>query len=205
MIHGQTTQLIQGCIDRLRGGDESARKDLIEFVAGRVEWLARIMAGDFPRVKRWLASEDVSQAALLRLHRTLQGMTPDSVPGFLELVSFEIRRELLDLARRYHNWVGESRVQKRPPDRDSGTGREEYDPPDPVNESPSELMIWEEFHKQMQALPTEERVVAELVYYHELKPLEISCLLEIPEYTVDYRWKKARLRLQKAIGPRRAL
>ena len=48
----QTAQ-IQGWIDRLQAGDESARAQLLSTAIARLERLTRKMLRSFPRVKRW--------------------------------------------------------------------------------------------------------------------------------------------------------
>ena len=62
---------IQGCIDRLRRGDASARDELLARASARLTRLTRKMLGDFPGVHRWEETDDVLQNAVVRLCRVL--------------------------------------------------------------------------------------------------------------------------------------
>jgi len=66
------TAHIQACLDRLSGGDEAARAELLGCACERLRNLARKMLRGFPKVHRWEQTDDVLQNAALRLHRTLQ-------------------------------------------------------------------------------------------------------------------------------------
>src|SRR5436189_5752012 len=101
------TQQIQGWIDRLRAGDESARSALIECACERLNRLTRKMLRGFPGVKRWEQTDDVLQNAALRLYRGLADLRPETPADFFRLAALNIRRELLDLARHYYGPQGE--------------------------------------------------------------------------------------------------
>src|SRR5271169_3282825 len=92
---------IRLCIDRLRSGDRSARDELLGHASERLTRLTRKMLRDFPGVKRWEQTDDVLQNAALRLCRALGEVQPATVADFFRLAAAQIRRELLDLARRY--------------------------------------------------------------------------------------------------------
>ncbi len=97
---------IQGWLDRLRDGDEAAREKLLQFSCERLRRLTRKMLRRFERVHRWEQTDDVLQSAMLRLHRTLQDVRPDSPADFYRLAALNIRRELLDLAKHYFGPCG---------------------------------------------------------------------------------------------------
>src|SRR5262249_29392867 len=88
---------IQACLDRLRGGDEAARGELLDSACGRLRQLARKMLRGYPNVHRWEQTDDVLQNATLRLQRALQQMTVQTPSDFFRLAALNIRRELLDL------------------------------------------------------------------------------------------------------------
>ena len=67
---GQTTEA-QDLLDRLRAGDGSARDSLIALAQARFVALARAMLRRYPHVRRWEQTDDLLQAALMRLHRSL--------------------------------------------------------------------------------------------------------------------------------------
>src|SRR5262249_56346137 len=85
----------------LGAGGAPGRDDLPRRVAPPREARARRMLRRFPAVHRWEQTDDVLQNAQLRLLRALQAVTPDSTRAFFGLAAEQIRRELLDLARRY--------------------------------------------------------------------------------------------------------
>jgi RNA polymerase sigma-70 factor (ECF subfamily) len=104
-VSNQTLQ-IQGWIDRLQAGDESARKALLNCACERLIRLTRKMLKSYQRVKRWEQTDDVFQSAAVRLYRTLSDVKPASVGDFFRLAALSIRRELLDLAKHYYGPQG---------------------------------------------------------------------------------------------------
>src|SRR5262249_5270836 len=98
---------IQACIDRLRGGDEAARGELLNIACERLRSLARKMLKSYPRVHRWEQTDDVLQNATMRLYRTLQDVTPETSKDFFRLAALNMRRELLDLAKHYYGPLGQ--------------------------------------------------------------------------------------------------
>ena len=101
MAREDHTTVIQGCIDRLRVGDESARAALLDCAADRLARLARKMLKGYPGVARWEQTDDVAQNALIRLDRALRAVTPPTARDFFRLAAAQVRRELIDLARHY--------------------------------------------------------------------------------------------------------
>ena len=150
---GHSTQ-IQRCIDRLRTGDPS-RATSCYLRLERLTRLTRKMLRDYPGVRRWEQTDDVLQNALLRLCRALDDVQPPTVPDFFRLAALQIRRELIDMARRYSapaGWgptslapTGRSRRPRRTPTR-----------PDTTRD-PDRLAIWTGFHLAAEALAEEER------------------------------------------------
>jgi RNA polymerase sigma-70 factor (ECF subfamily) len=195
---GQTVQ-IQAWIDRLRTGDELARKELLACACQRLERLTRKMLRDFPRVKRWEETADVTQNAALRLYRTLQDVIPRDVREFFRLASLNIRRELLDLAKHYGGPQGQGAhhaTWQAGDDSRAGPGGR-----DPADESadPTQLARWSEFHERIETLPDEEREVFDLVWYQGLSQAEVAELLQVSERTIKRRWQSARLKLHELL------
>ncbi len=195
----QTTQ-IQGWIDRLRAGDEAARKELLNCACERLTRLTRKMLRGFPRVKRWEQTDDVVQNAVMRLYQSLAKVKPATAADFFRLAAVSIRRELLDLAKHYYgprghgaNYasLGVQRESKSEPH----PGRE---PPD-SSAGPENLAAWSEFHAQVEKLPDEERELFDLLWYQGLSQAEAGALLGISERTVKRRWASARLQLHQAL------
>jgi RNA polymerase sigma factor (sigma-70 family) len=196
----QTVQ-IQACLDRLRGGDETARAELLACACERLRNLAHKMLRGFPSVQRWEQTDDVLQNAALRLHRALQQITVETSRAFFRLAALNIRRELLDLARRYFGPEGQGAHHGTWGQGVSASTTEHSGPADPADLSrePSRLAAWTEFHEQIGALPDEEREVFDLLWYQGLSQAEAAELLGVSERTVKRRWQTARFQLYEAL------
>jgi RNA polymerase sigma-70 factor (ECF subfamily) len=193
------TVRIQGWLDRLRAGDESARKELLNCACERLTRLTRKMLKGYPRVKRWEQTDDVMQNATMRLYRALAEVRPASAGDFFRLAALNIRRELLDLAKHYYGPRGlgakHASVRKSP---GSESAPAALDPSDTADE-PSRLASWTEFHAQVEKLPDEEREIFDLLWYQELSQAEAAALLHVSERTIKRRWQAARLKLHEAL------
>ena len=77
MSTGETTQIV-GWVERLRNGDDSAFDELLIHFEARLLRLTRKRLRAFPAVGRWEQTDDVFQAAAMRLRRALKGVTPRS-------------------------------------------------------------------------------------------------------------------------------
>ena len=97
---------VQQCLVRLQQGDAAAREELLQGACRRLTDLARTMLRGYRRLKRWEETDDVLQGALVRLDRMLREITPATPRDFYRLATTQIRRELIDLARRYFGPTG---------------------------------------------------------------------------------------------------
>jgi RNA polymerase sigma-70 factor (ECF subfamily) len=198
----QTTQQIQGCLDRLRAGDESARDGLLEAACERLRALTHRMLRDYPGVRRWEQTDDVAQNAAVRLCRALREVRPPTPRDFFAVAALQVRRELIDLARHYAGPLGLGANHAS----QAANGRNAGDTPSPFSAAadstldPVRLAAWAEFHCRADALPEEERAVFDLLWYQELSQAEAAELLGISESTVKRRWQSARLRLSDQLG-----
>jgi RNA polymerase sigma-70 factor (ECF subfamily) len=186
-------------LDRLKAGDRAAREELLQNVFHRLERLARKMLGRFPTVRGWADTGDVLQSAVMRLLRALKEVRPGSVRDFFGLAAEQMRRELLDLARRASR---ERRVraeqasglsdEKPPPATDIEVSAEEHD----------ELEQWQRFHETVMDLPAEEREVVSLVYYHGWSQVQVATLFGVNERTIRRCWRAACVRLHELLSGR---
>jgi RNA polymerase sigma-70 factor (ECF subfamily) len=194
------TEQIQGLIDRLRAGDEDARKELLNTACQRLLKLTRKMLRGFPRVKRWEQTDDVLQNATLRLYRALADVQPQGVVEFFRLAALNIRRELLDLAKHYYGPLGQGANQEslgKEAVSASGSANR-LQQPDPAT-NPRDLAAWTEFHERIAALPDEERETFDLLWYQGLAQAEAARALNVSERTIKRRWQAARLLLHRAL------
>src|ERR1700722_6951882 len=100
-MSGHTTTELQRWLDLLRAGDEQGRTKLLDHACERLRKLCRRMLRGYPLVRRWEQTDDVLQNAMLRLYRALLDVHPESLRHFYNLAAQQIRRELLDLARKH--------------------------------------------------------------------------------------------------------
>jgi RNA polymerase sigma factor (sigma-70 family) len=194
------TVLIEAWIARLKAGDDQARKELINCACDRLTRLSRKMLRGFQRVKRWEATDDVVQNALMRLYRTLAEVQPATAVEFYRLAATNIRRELLDLAKHYYGPQGlganYATVEGNPnqklgvAERAGATSAEDD----------GRLEAWARFHEQVEQLADEDKEVFDLLWYQQLSQAEAGELLKISERTVKRRWASARLKLHEALG-----
>jgi RNA polymerase sigma-70 factor (ECF subfamily) len=200
MANDQTTYL-QDCLDRLRAGQSAARQELLAAACERLLRLTRVMLRDFQRLKQWEQTDDVFQSAMVRLQRALQDVTPPSLRDFYRLGALQIRRELLDLARHYSAGQAAGQQPARPrgvPDLQASSAPQ----PEPSCDTfePKNLAAWSDFHREVDALPEEEREVFDLLWYQGLGHTEAAALLGVSARTVKRRWQSACLQIYKVLG-----
>jgi RNA polymerase sigma-70 factor (ECF subfamily) len=182
----QTTTQLQLWLDLLRSGDDRARTELIAHACERLRTLTRRMLRGYPSLRCWEQTDDVFQNAMLRLYRALVDVMPDSLAHFYNLAGQQIRRELLDLAKHHARQDGQQEKWRQ-------QQRQE------LSDEPSSLVEWTEFHRQVEALPDEERQVFSLIWYEELSQGEAAQVLGLSVRTVIRRWQSARVRLARAL------
>jgi RNA polymerase sigma-70 factor (ECF subfamily) len=183
-------------LERLRAGDLSARDELLRSVGSRLEHLARkMLRQQFARVKGWVETDDVLQGALLRLLRSLEKVQPDAMRDFYNLAAVQIRRELLDLTRHFFGPRGPARHHESPEDLDAKQNAL-VDPHD----DPHELERWAAFHVAVEALPSAEREVVNLIFYHGWDQGGVAELFAVSKRTVRRLWHSACMQLHGALA-----
>jgi RNA polymerase sigma-70 factor (ECF subfamily) len=189
------TQL-QRLIDKVLGGDEAARSALLDHACDRLLRLTRKMFHARPNLRRWEQTDDVFQNAMLRLHRALVDVKPESVRHFFNLAAVQIRRTLLDLAKHHLGPQGQGRkhhTDGQPADEEGGAIHDRA-------EQPEDLEAWSAFHAQVEALPDEEKEVVNLLFYEALTQEEAASVLGISLRTVKRRWHSARCHLRQKLN-----
>jgi len=197
MAESLDTIVLQDCVARWQQGDRDAADQLLRTAERRLEYLARKMLRQFPNVERWTDTADVLQGALLRLLNTLRKLRPESTRDFFGLAAVHIRRELLDLARRFGCRIQACPVSELAPN-DSTSGDAILAAPDSAG--PDQLELWCRFHEEVEALPIEEREVVGLVFYHGWTFVQIAELFQVSERTIRRRWATACVRLHEKLG-----
>jgi RNA polymerase sigma factor (sigma-70 family) len=184
---------LQACVDRWQAGDRAAANELLRMTLGRLDNLARRMSNAFPNIRGLADSEDVLQNSLLRLLRTLQNLRPARVRDFFNLAAVHIRRELLDLARR-------GRTKRTVPLEATGSSTPHTPEPEAPDDTGPEAERWVRFHEAVDRLPTEEREVVGLVFYHGWTQERIAELFQVDERTIRRRWASAIQHIRELAG-----
>jgi len=186
------TSELHNLLEKVREGDPDARCRVIEHACERLRTLTRKMLRCYPKVRRWIETDDVLQNSLLRLHRSMAELRPESVRQFYGLAAVQIRRELLDLAKHFHGTQGIGANHKS--DGGRAAQRQCVDPLEPET-----LDAWTRFHEHVGCLPEEEREAVQLVWYEGLKQPEAAAVLGVSLVSVKRRWQSARLRLSELL------
>jgi RNA polymerase sigma-70 factor (ECF subfamily) len=169
-------------------GDIKARDLLIEHACARLQRVTRKIRQDFPRLRNNEETADLLQKGLIRLLRALATTKVATVREFFRLAAVQVRRELIDMARR-PAWV------KNATDMEAASLEE---PSDSTND-PVRLAGWTDFHRKVETLPEQEREVVDLVWYQGMSQSEAATVLQVSVPTIKRRWLSARLRLQTAV------
>ncbi|QDU62994.1 RNA polymerase sigma factor [Planctomycetes bacterium Pan216] len=193
------TREIRYWIDRMRDGDDSAREQLLHVACDRLEQLSRRLLSRFARVRRWEETADVRQSASLRLYRTLKEITPESPQEFYRLAALNIRRELLDLAKKHYGPLGQGAHHETWSEDSGAANAAPALRSAPAREDVGNIVDWGEFHEQVQLLPDDEREVFDLLWYGGLGQSEAARILDVSERTVKRRWQSARIRLYDSL------
>lgn len=194
---GGTTQLLR----QVRAGDVLAHNALIAHARQRLLALTSYMLRRYDGVRRWEHTDDVLQSALIRLWKALtDGAVPNTSAHYWNLAQAQIRRELIDLSRRYDGKRGIGANHHS-----DGAGRAADDPGGPLHNladpcaEPETLEAWAHFHEAVGRLPEDEQQVFGLIWYTGLSQTEVAEELDISLKTVGRRWCSARLRLARAL------
>jgi RNA polymerase sigma-70 factor (ECF subfamily) len=129
---------------------------------------------------------------MIRLHRSLAEVRPESARQFYGLAATQIRRELIDLARRYNGPEGEGSNH----DTDGGEAATTHRSPE---SEPDTLDAWTDFHEKVSFLPDDEREVFSLLWYEALNQPEAAALMGLSLATLKRRWQSARILLSEAM------
>ena len=191
-IMAHTTELTQRLI-LLREGSPEARERVIEHSCERLRKLTRKMLRGFPGVGRWSETDDVLQAAMLRLHRALVTIQPATPAEFFGLAGVQIRRELLDLAKHFSG--AEGLGANHHTDTGSIVSRKQDQPVEPAN-----LEAWSRFHNAVSELDDDEQQVVDLLWYDGMSQPEAAESLKISLATLKRRWATARSKLGKVLA-----
>lgn len=191
----ETSTTLQGLLER-GADDPAAYQQLLAHTWERLLQLTRKMLRQFPRVHRWEETEDVFQAAAMRLFTSLSVVRPSNLRAFLGLAATQIRRTLIDLARHHFGPLGAAARHHSDP----VIGPAAQQSPGPsVSSAPDSLDDWADFHEAIERLPDELREVFSLRWYQGLAQTEIAQMLGVSVPTVQRRWYAAQIAIYDAL------
>jgi RNA polymerase sigma-70 factor (ECF subfamily) len=194
---------IRECLAQLAGGRVEARDDLIATVLPVMTDMAHGMLVRFPNVRRWDETGDVVQNAALRLHRSLAAIHPASDRDFLNFAAVHIRREILDLARKYAGRESFASHHETSSIRSADGVRSRIDSVADAHGEEPDLDRWTRMHEAVAELPEEHREVFHLRMYAGLTPTEIAEALECSTKTVHRHWAAATRFIEERVNDRR--
>lgn len=196
---GDRNPHLEACLERLAAGDAKACEDLIAIACERMRVIAHRMLRTFPTVSRWDETDDVVQNAALRLYRAIQQIHPQDARGFTGLAAIQVRRELLDLAKKHAGPESYAANHETNYHRIDGEHRAKIDAASGRGEEPERQERWTRLHDAAGALPEEERELFHLVWYLGMKQEEASRVLGCSVRTIKRRWESAKLLIAKAV------
>jgi RNA polymerase sigma factor (sigma-70 family) len=200
VIQQAATSTVDLLLQRMNGGDIDARNQLSAAVYEPLEHLTLRRLKRFPVVRRWDEGGDVLNSALVRLMGALDKVQPASEQEFFRLAVEEIHRELVDRARHYSGpaWRcthDTARAERRMRVAlESGLRDDSQGPMDQEN--------WAAFQQAVEHLPTEERGVVSLLFYHGWTQAQVGKLLHVTVRTVQHHWQSASRKLLATLAPR---
>jgi RNA polymerase sigma factor (sigma-70 family) len=191
------TVQLQSLLDRLRAGDQQARREFLEQVCERLRRLAaKILSGSFPALQARHEVDSVVHETWLRLIQALDKAQPPTVADFFRLAAHKIRQVLLDMVDRQRR-LGLRETHFPSPDSQGAV----YGEPGNQTYDSAQLAAWTEFHNRVATLDDAERSVFEMHYYLGLPQAEIAKVLEEHPRKISYLWVAATEKLAGSLEP----
>lgn len=186
---------INNVIELAKKNPDEAMNELLEKSSLKLKNLTRKMFHKFSGLRRWEQTDDVFQNAMMRLKKALQDVKIKSPRHFYNLAALQIRRELLDLVKKYKaesNFAAHHHT-------DSHFAKEGGGLVNNLQAPESDIEKWGEFHLLVEKLPPEEREVVNLIWYQELPQEEAAKIMNMPLRTLKRRWQTARNKLYETL------
>lgn len=192
----ETVSPLDAAVARFRQGDRASRDELMTVMYERLRVLASRMLDDYSRLRgRGEETGDVLHAAMLRFLRALESVRPATTRDFLGLAASQIRRELIDLARRHFGRRG----HRPPPQKVADDSTLQTIAAAGAAQLAETGVALAELHAQVEQLPEKEREVVDVLWYLDLTQDEAARVLGVDKSTIKRRWRDARQTLEKVV------
>lgn len=175
---------------------EAARIGLLTASMEHLRLVAHRMLGRFPVVRRWDQTDDIVQNAAIRLHRALATVVPNDARHWMALIATQVRRELLDLARRHGSPDSQAQQHETNVAQIGGRDVEKISLAETSDiDTLDSLASWTQLHDISAGLPDEDRELFDLVWYVGATQDEIAALWGCSPRTVRRRWEETKRRV----------
>lgn len=194
------TSKLAAALTAFHSGEVGALDRLLLACHAQMENLARRMLGGHPEIRRGFGDTcDVTQQAWLRLAKALQAVRPDTPLHVMRLAYQQVRREIIDLARKYGGPRSPEQgrvsnvvvVKTRAIDLVNGAAA--------PSESFTSLDELSRFHDAVDRLPEELRDVFTMRWYLDARVMDVAKAVGCSPDTVKDRSAKAKALLQAAL------
>lgn len=181
-------------------GDPAAIGMLLEACHAQMERLARRLLGGHPEVRRGFGDTcDVTQQAWIRLANALGAVQPESPLHLMRLATLQVRREVIDLVRKYG---GPRSPVRGEVDNVVFADTRAIDLVDLAVAPADSLTSLDElarFHEAVDRLPEDLRDVFTMRYYLDATVTSIAEAVSCERRAVKQRWERAKQELQAAL------
>jgi len=186
----ETSTAVRELLLLIRQGQPGAMDRLFAHCLERLKILSHTLFRCRRDLHRFEESDDLLQRSLIRMHRAVSHLQPESTRAFMALALQNVRWELADLARE---------MQRRQQTMSVGDLVSELPDPGTKAGEPESLQEWSHFHSLVGKLPEEEREVFDAVYYGGASQQEVADMLGVSDRTVKRRWRSAKILLGQAL------
>lgn len=184
---GHTTKL-ENWLRLLENGQPEAREAIIEHTLERLRGLAHRVLRTEARVRSRADTGDLLQEAVIRLHRSLAELKPNTPGEFYGLASTQLRRAVIDLARKHFGPDGDGRHQQTL----GPEVIERYSEP----QTPDD---WLDLNEAVESLDDEHRRLIDLLVYQGITQHEAATVLGVSVATLKRRWQDTRVLLRRKL------
>lgn len=196
--------LVESLIAKLSAQQESdrdwAKGRLIGLAIDQFRTMAHRKLTGFPAVRRWEQTDDILQGAAMRLARALDEVQPRDARHFFHLMALQVRRELLDLGKKYAAQRSIARQQETNALPGQASLMKVEVAADSNQTSDEGLSSWTEFHAAANALDEDERELFHLVWYLGMTQEEAAHVIGCSVRTVARRWELTKRHLLSRLG-----